>query len=160
MIYSLIILIRRYRTTSINCTKYYLIIKQSAVAIQDTNIILCMRFISWKKYNITHMEALENRLRNIGPSSRADSAVAGYVKDGTLFLLHSSYSERTRIRIQYIQRSPMMIVAITPTMYPALWKARGIARIPVPKLPFSRWSMVSELLKNHVVKKPSICRIY
>lgn len=105
------------------------------------------------KHNATHIEALENRLRNIGPSSRADSAVAGYVRDGTFFLLHSTYSERTRIRMQYIQRNPMINVAIMPITYPALKNAFGIARIPVPKLPFSRWSMVSALLKNHREKR-------
>jgi len=66
------------------------------------------------------MEALENGLRNTGPSSSAASAVAGYVMDGTRLLLHSSYSERTRIRMQYVQSRPITIVAIRPTTYPAL----------------------------------------
>lgn len=76
--------------------------------------------------------------------------------DGTLLLLHNSYSERTSIRIEYVQSSPMTTVAIKPITYPALWKAFGIARIPVPKLPFSKWSNVSAFLKIHVAKKLDI----
>lgn len=68
----------------------------------------------------TYIETLENGLRNSGPSRSADSAVAGYVMDGTLLLLHNSYSEKTSIRIQYVQSSPIMTVAIRPIIYPAL----------------------------------------
>lgn len=33
---------------------------------------------------------------------------------------------------------PMNIVPTDPTNQPALWKALGIARIPVPRDPFNR----------------------
>jgi hypothetical protein len=33
-----------------------------------------------------------------------------------------------------------------PTMRPALKKALGMARMPVPRLPFSRWIRVSTFL--------------
>lgn len=43
---------------------------------------------------------------------------------------------------------PIMIVPIDPTKYPELWKAFGIARIPVPRDPFSKWKRVSEFLQG------------
>lgn len=95
-----------------------------AIILCYSNIIeflkLYINYIYSGKNKFTYIEALENRLRNTGPSSKALCAVTGYVMEGTLFRLHNSYSERTRIRMQYVQRSPMIIVATKPTMYPAL----------------------------------------
>lgn len=45
----------------------------------------------------------------------------------------------------------MMTVAIVPVTRPLLQKALGIARIPVPKLPFSRWINVSVFLKRIII---------
>ena len=42
----------------------------------------------------------------------------------------------------------MIIVLIVPTTYPALWKACGMANIPVPSEPFSKWIRVSAFLKR------------
>lgn len=41
------------------------------------------------------------------------------------------------------------MVPMEPTMYPACEKALGMARMPVPRLPFSRCSSVSALLKKN-----------
>ena len=43
---------------------------------------------------------------------------------------------------------PIKKVATKPKKRPALRKANGIARIPVPKLPFSRWISVSASLSQ------------
>ena len=42
--------------------------------------------------------------------------------------------------------NPMAKVATTPNANPAFMKAIGIARIPDPKLPFSKWIKVSRSL--------------
>lgn len=47
-----------------------------------------------------------------------------------------------------MQINPIIIVKINPVRRPEFLKASGIARIPVPKLPFSRWIIVSVFLKN------------
>jgi hypothetical protein len=44
----------------------------------------------------------------------------------------------------------MTKVPTVPTNQPALWKAFGIASIPVPKLAFNRWNIVSKYLPNEV----------
>lgn len=44
--------------------------------------------------------------------------------------------------------NPMAKVATTPNASPAFMKAIGIARIPDPKLPFSKWIKVSRSLKT------------
>lgn len=41
-------------------------------------------------------------------------------------------------RLFWFIYSPMKIVPMDPTKYPALWKALGIAKIPVPKDPFNK----------------------
>lgn len=47
---------------------------------------------------------------------------------------------------QYVHRIPISIVPTLPMSRPELKKALGIAKIPVPKLPFSKWIRVSEFL--------------
>lgn len=42
----------------------------------------------------------------------------------------------------------MIIVAMTPTMRPLLQNAFGIAKIPVPRLPFSRCTRVAKFLEK------------
>jgi hypothetical protein len=49
----------------------------------------------------------------------------------------------TRICTQYVQMNPIANVATTPNARPAFLKAIGIAKIPDPKLPLSRWIKVS-----------------
>ena len=48
----------------------------------------------------------------------------------------------------------MKIVPTKPITSPALKKALGMARIPVPKLPFSRWISVSVFLWENEVITP------
>lgn len=45
-----------------------------------------------------------------------------------------------------MHKNPIITVKIIPDTYPALKKACGIARIPVPRDPFNMWIRVSELL--------------
>jgi hypothetical protein len=44
--------------------------------------------------------------------------------------------------------NPTVQVATTPNASPAFMKAIGIARIPDPKLPFSKWMKVSRSLST------------
>lgn len=59
----------------------------------------------------------------------------------------------TRICTQYVQMNPMAKVATTPNVRPAFLKAIGIAKIPDPKLPLSRWIKVSRSLQIEKVKQ-------
>lgn len=56
-----------------------------------------------------------------------------------------------------MHKIPIKIVAMTPVTRPLLWNAFGIASIPVPKLPFSKWINVSVFLRTKLqrnVQKP------
>lgn len=55
----------------------------------------------------------------------------------------------TNTCMQYVQINPIANVANRPKNKPALRKANGIARIPVPKLPFNRWINVSKFLQQN-----------
>jgi hypothetical protein len=54
----------------------------------------------------------------------------------------------TSICTQYVQMNPMAKVATTPNARPAFLKAIGIAKMPDPKLPLSRWIKVSRSLQT------------
>jgi hypothetical protein len=52
--------------------------------------------------------------------------------------------------------NPIKRVPIIPRASPALLKANGIARTPVPKLPFAKWIKVSRSLN---LKKYNLFKI-
>lgn len=52
----------------------------------------------------------------------------------------------TRMCIVWTQMMPIKTVPSVPTVNPAFLKASGIAKIPVPMLPFSKWIIVSQFL--------------
>ena len=81
-----------------------------------------------------------------GPAMKATSAISAKLNDGILVRRHNTCAHFTRICTQYVQIKPTMNVAIRPNTRPAFEKANGIARIPLPKLPFSRWTSVSQSL--------------
>lgn len=49
---------------------------------------------------------------------------------------------------QYAEKTPKSIVDIIPFTMPAYMKACGIAKIPVPRHPLSKWKRVSAFLKK------------
>lgn len=51
-----------------------------------------------------------------------------------------------------MHKNPIITVKIIPDTYPALKKACGIARIPVPRDPFKIWIRVSEFLLKEGTK--------
>lgn len=53
----------------------------------------------------------------------------------------------TSIWTQYVQTNPIIAVATRPNTSPAFIKAKGMANIPEPRLPFSRCIKVSISLK-------------
>lgn len=54
---------------------------------------------------------------------------------------------------QYVQTNPMVAVATSPNNSPAFMKAKGMANMPEPRLPFSRCMNVSmSLIKKNAVK--------
>lgn len=53
----------------------------------------------------------------------------------------------TSIWTQYVQTNPIIAVATSPNTSPAFIKAKGMANIPEPRLPFSRCINVSISLK-------------
>lgn len=54
----------------------------------------------------------------------------------------------TSMCILYVHRKPMTRVPTVPINQPALWNAFGIANIPVPKLAFNKWNIVSKYLPD------------
>lgn len=48
---------------------------------------------------------------------------------------------------QYVQTNPITAVATSPNISPAFMKAKGMANMPEPKLPFNRCMNVSMSLK-------------
>lgn len=56
-------------------------------------------------------------------------------------------SNLTSIWTQYVQTNPITAVATSPNTSPAFIKAKGIANMPEPRLPFSRCINVSISLK-------------
>lgn len=68
----------------------------------------------------------------------------------TLFRLHNSYSAFISKCMQYVQMKPMTTVPIAPTIYPEWLNAFGMANIPVPNDPFSKWINVSIFLYNEI----------
>jgi hypothetical protein len=55
--------------------------------------------------------------------------------------------------------NPIANVATTPNARPAFMKAIGMAKIPDPKLPLSRWIKVSRSLQREtVVQDIMICK--
>lgn len=97
--------------------------------------------------DFTHFIYGEHHLNTGGPSNNADWATSGYDMLGTFRLLHSSYSALTSKCMQYVQTNPMKIVPIAPVIYPEFLNAFGMAKIPVPKDPLSKWKSVSQFLK-------------
>lgn len=93
-----------------------------------------------------------------GPAKTHHNIVSSAVHSDGQFPLFSPPSKKsstvpirtvlTKTCKQYVHRMPISIVPTVPTRSPELQKALGIARIPVPKLPLSKWMSVSEFLQT------------
>lgn len=106
-----------------------------------------------EEYFATHLASLENLCAAGGPTKNAASAVSANPSEGFCIRLQSSWAVFTRTCTQYVQMPPIIKVAIKPKNRPAFLKAIGMANIPLPKDPFSKWIRVSKSLKN---KNPMI----
>jgi len=65
-----------------------------------------------------------------------------------LFVLSQmTWAHLTRVCMQLTQMTLIMTRPTLPTSKPEFLIASGIARMPVPMLPFKRWTIVSQFLK-------------
>jgi|LakMenEpi03Aug12_release.lakeMendotaPanAssembly.Ray.scaffolds.fasta_scaffold352149_2 hypothetical protein len=53
--------------------------------------------------------------------------------------------------LQWVQIIAMTGSNTLPTQIPELRKAEGIAKMPVPMLPLSKWAIVSKFLPDNVI---------
>ena len=65
-----------------------------------------------------------------------------------LVLSQRALAHLTRVCMQLTQMMLITTRPILPTRRPEFLMASGMARIPVPMLPFKRWTMVSQFLKR------------
>jgi hypothetical protein len=79
-----------------------------------------------------------------GPVLNAFSTTSGKFIDGFWVRLHNSCEHATSMCMQWVQTNPISIVPNRPTTHPAFLNASGMAKIPVPMLPFRRWIIVSK----------------
>lgn len=99
-----------------------------------------------KKNYSTHLANFECFCKNAGPVWKAVSTTSEKLKEGVWVRLLNSREHSTSICIQWVQITPIIMVPNSPITHPAFRNASGIARIPVPILPFSRCTIVSKLL--------------
>uniref|UniRef100_A0A182TQ11 Uncharacterized protein n=1 Tax=Anopheles melas TaxID=34690 RepID=A0A182TQ11_9DIPT len=97
--------------------------------------------------HFTQISRHEHKRRSpIGPDSNARWHTSAKLSEGTCSRRQSSCEQFTSMCMQWVQTAPMNSVPNRPTYRPACLNASGIARMPVPMLPFSRWIIVSRLV--------------
>lgn len=78
-----------------------------------------------------------------GPVSKLAKATCAKFIEGVDIRLHNSCEQFTNMCIQCVHITPIKSVPKSPTYRPAFLNAAGIARIPVPMFPLSKWISVS-----------------
>lgn len=66
------------------------------------------------------------------------------------------FEKWSAINLQWTQITAMRGTPIEPTSKPAFLNASGIANIPVPIFPLSRWTIVSQFLLNEQIIKNNV----